>query len=92
MLWKDRLGIRYYILLKAARFGIMTFEFVTLPLGYPWNFIVYSSAGTDVIPGIDMPDQLRSSEIVVKLSEPLMNKGHTLWKGSYYNSPSFVCC
>jgi hypothetical protein len=35
-----------------------------------------------------VPDQLKSSKIVVKRSEPFMNKGHTLWMDSYYNSPS----
>jgi hypothetical protein len=52
------------------------------------HFTVYSGAGTEVTPGIDVPDLLQSSKIVVKLSEPLMNKGHTLWMGNYYNSPS----
>jgi hypothetical protein len=56
--------------------------------GYLWHFIVYNGAGTEVTPGIHMPDQLKSSKIMVKLSEPLMYKGHTLWIDNYYNSPS----
>jgi hypothetical protein len=35
-----------------------------------------------------VPDKLKSSNIVVKLSEPLMNKGRTLWVDNYHNSPS----
>jgi hypothetical protein len=35
-----------------------------------------------------MPNQLKSSKIMVKLSECLTNKGHTLWIDNYYNSPT----
>jgi hypothetical protein len=81
------LGIGQYILLEAAKFGIKTFEICESSTEYLWHFIVYSGAGTEVTPGIVVPDQLKSSKIMVKLSEPLMNKNHKLWMGNY-NSPS----
>ena len=87
-LWKGRLGIKQYIPLKAAKFGIKTFELCESTSGYLWNFIVYSGAGTEVTTETDVPDKLKSSKIVIKLCEPLLNKGYTLWMDNYYNSPS----
>jgi hypothetical protein len=46
-----------------------TFELCESSTGYLWHFIVYSGAGTEITPGIDVPDQLKSSKIVVKLIE-----------------------
>jgi hypothetical protein len=39
-LWKGHLGIRQYIPLKAAKFGIKTFELCESSTGYLWHFTV----------------------------------------------------
>jgi hypothetical protein len=44
-------------------------------------------AGTEVTTGIHVSDKHKNSKIMVKLCEPLLNKGHTLWMDNY-NSPS----
>jgi hypothetical protein len=74
-LWKGHLGIRRYIPLKAAKFETNIFELCESSTGHLWHFNVYIGAGIEVTPGTDVPDQFKSSKIVVKLSEPLMNKG-----------------
>jgi hypothetical protein len=77
---------------KSAKFGIKTFELCESATGYQWKFIVYSGAGAEagLQSNIQLPDNLKSSKIVIELCEPLMNNGYCLRMDNYYNSP-FLC-
>ncbi|XP_046402046.1 piggyBac transposable element-derived protein 4-like [Ischnura elegans] len=86
-LWKGRLGFKQYIPLKAAKFGIKTFELCESKSGYLWNFFVYTGSGSDIICSTNVDDNLKSSKIVVHLMEPLFSKGYNLWMDNFYNSP-----
>jgi hypothetical protein len=89
-LWKDRLGLKQYIPLKSAKFGIKTFELCESATGYLWKFIVHSGAGAEagLQSNIQVPDNLKSSKIVIELCELLMNNGYCVWMDNCYNSPS----
>ena len=86
-LWKGRLGIKTYLPLKAAKFGIKSYEVCESSTGYLWQFIIYSGktteSGSEIVPA----DSAKTTQLVVKLVEPLFNLGHTLWMDNYYNSP-----
>jgi hypothetical protein len=73
-LWEGRLGLKQYIPLKSANFGIKTFEICESATGYLWKFIVYSGAGAEagLQSNIQVPDNLKSSKIVIELCEPLI--------------------
>jgi hypothetical protein len=86
-LWKGRLGFKQYIPLKAAKFGIKSFELCASSSGYLWNFIIYSGITTDLNSSVVPADNLKTTQIVIKLVEPLFGRGHTLWMDNFYNSP-----
>jgi hypothetical protein len=52
---------------------------------------VYGGAGAEagLHSNIQVPDNLKSTKIVIELCEPLMNNGYCLLMDNYYNSPSF---
>jgi hypothetical protein len=58
-LWKGYLSLKQYILLKAAKFGIKTFEVCDSSSRYLWNFFACTGAGSDIITGIDVPYNLQ---------------------------------
>ena len=89
-LWKGRLSFRQYIPLKAAKFGIKTFELCESSTGYLWSFIIYT--GKDTIISSPLSESLnnKTSELVMQLVNPLLGKGYTLWMDNYYNSPLLV--
>jgi hypothetical protein len=47
-LWKGRLSFRQYIPLKAAKFGIKTYELCESSSGYAWSFLVYTGKGMEL--------------------------------------------
>jgi hypothetical protein len=82
-LWQDYLSCDQYIPLKAVNFGTKTFALCEASRGYLWNFIVYTGAGGGITTSINVPDILQSSRIVVRLVEPNVNLGYTLWVDIY---------
>jgi hypothetical protein len=70
-LWKDHRSFKYYILLKVAKFGIKTSKLCESSTRYLWNLIIYSGAGTDITTSIDVPSNLQSSKIAVRLVQLL---------------------
>ena len=42
MLWKGRLAMKQYILLKRARFGLKSYELCESGSGYIWNSIIHT--------------------------------------------------
>lgn len=82
LLGKGQLSFRQYIKSKAAKFGIKTFELCESATGYLWSFFVYT--GRDSFRNNSDPD---STSCVLRLIQPLLNKGHTLFMDSWFNSP-----
>ncbi|GFY56081.1 piggyBac transposable element-derived protein 4 [Trichonephila inaurata madagascariensis] len=53
--------------------------------GYVWSIIIYVGKGTDV--SEENKECSFSSQVVLTLSKPLLNKGYCLTMDNYYNSP-----
>jgi hypothetical protein len=85
MLWKGRLGMKQYIPLKRARFGLKTYELCEAGTGYTWNSIIHT--GPHMILS-DANDNLVSSRIVMTLMQTLLGKGYTLFVDNWYSSPA----
>lgn len=84
-LWKGRLNFRQYIRSKAAKFGIKTFELCESATGYLWSFLVYTGKQSSM--DSLNPYLLKSTSVVLKLINPLLNKGYRLFMDNWYNSP-----
>ncbi|XP_054259936.1 piggyBac transposable element-derived protein 4-like [Macrosteles quadrilineatus] len=86
-LWKGRLGFKQYLPLKAAKFGIKSFDICESSSGFTWSFIVYTGKGMVFDNPIILPKSNMSTAIVLSLMEPLLDKGFTLLMDNWYNSP-----
>ncbi|KAL0810152.1 hypothetical protein ABMA28_010944 [Loxostege sticticalis] len=86
ILWKGRYDIRQYIRAKAAKKGIKTFELCESATGYLWSFVVYSGRNSSFDTGRYSRLQ-KSTEVVLTLMEPLLNKGYRLFLDNWFNSP-----
>jgi hypothetical protein len=86
-LWKGRLSFRQYLPLKASKFGIKTYELCDSITGYLWSFLVYTGKDTDIDSPLITADTSKTSAIVLKLVEPLVNQGRTVWMDNFYNCP-----
>ncbi|GFY44825.1 piggyBac transposable element-derived protein 4 [Trichonephila inaurata madagascariensis] len=53
--------------------------------GYVWSIIIYVGKGTDV--SEENKEYSFSTQVVLTLSKPLLNKGYWLTMDNYYNSP-----
>jgi hypothetical protein len=90
ILWKGRLSFKHYLPLKSSQFEIKTFELCESNSGYLWSFLVYSGKDTILESFLISKDTPKATAIVLKLSEPLLHKGYTLWMDNYYNSPALA--
>ncbi|KAG4067093.1 hypothetical protein HA402_000084 [Bradysia odoriphaga] len=81
LLFRGRLSIRQYIKIKAAKYGIEFFE-LTTPDGYVLNFEVYEGkdSKTSEVKGE------KTQNIVLRLMEPYLSRGHHVYMDNYYNS------
>lgn len=84
ILWKGSLKFKQYIRSKAAKFGIKTFELCESATGYLWSFLVYTGKHSSFDLG---PEIAKSTPVVLKLIEPLLNKGYRLFMDNWFNSP-----
>jgi hypothetical protein len=55
-----------------------------------WRFIVYTGKDTDIQSTYITPNTPKTTAIVMKLTEPLLGKGYTVWTDNYYNSPELA--
>ncbi|GFV18332.1 piggyBac transposable element-derived protein 4 [Trichonephila clavipes] len=85
LLYKGRLSWTQYLPLKRARFGIKMFMLCESHSGYVWSIIIYVGKGTDV--SDENKECSFSTQVVLTLSKPLLNKGYCLTMDNYYNSP-----
>ncbi|XP_035206016.1 piggyBac transposable element-derived protein 4-like [Stegodyphus dumicola] len=53
--------------------------------GYVWSIIIYVGKGTDI--SEENKECSFSTQVVLTLSKPLLNKGYCLTMDNYYNSP-----
>ncbi|KAG8224460.1 hypothetical protein J437_LFUL003183 [Ladona fulva] len=90
-LWKGRLSFRQYLPLKASKFGIKTFELCESESGYLWSVLVYTGKDTAIKSPYVKSYTSKRATVVMKLVEPLLGKGYTLWMDNFYNSPSLAC-
>lgn len=88
LLYKGRLGWIQYIPLKRARFGIKTYLLCESKSGYVWNFIIYTGKQTNL--DKDYENLPISSQVVMTLSKPLLEKGYCITMDNFYNSPQLA--
>lgn len=84
MLFKGRLSFIQYIPSKRHRFGIKLFVLCDCETGYVLDFIVYTGATTDILPGRELGV---SGSVIQTLLGAYLQKGHTLWVDNWYSSP-----
>jgi hypothetical protein len=84
MLWKGHLSF------KASKFGMKTYELCDCTTGYLWSFLVYTGKDTKVDSHLITADTSKTTAIVLKLVEPLLKRGRTVWMDYFYNSPSLA--
>jgi hypothetical protein len=51
---------------------------------------LYTQAKTDIQSTYITPNTPKTTAIVMKLIEPLLGKGYTVWMNNYYNSPELA--
>ncbi|GFS59507.1 piggyBac transposable element-derived protein 4 [Trichonephila clavipes] len=88
MLFKGRLGWKQYIPLKRSRFGIKSYMLCESKPGYVWSLIIYTGKGT--LFDEKYKHMCMSSQVVITLMEPLLNKGHCLTTDNFYSSPELT--
>jgi hypothetical protein len=86
-LWKGCLSFKQYLTVKASKFGIKTSELCDTSTGYLWSFLVYAGKDTELDSPLITADTNKITAIVLKLVEPLLKQGRTVWMGNFYISP-----
>ena len=84
LLWKGRLSWKQFIRTKRARFGIKSFVLADASTGYVWNSILYSGDDTNVDPNSEY--QYQATNIVMTLTEKLLDEGRCLYIDNWYSS------
>lgn len=91
LLFKGRLSWKQYMPLKRARFGIKSFLLCESESGYIWNSIIYTGKGTDLETSSVATESFgMATKVVVKLVEPLLDKGYCITTDNFYTSPELV--
>lgn len=80
VLWRGRLSFRQYIKNKRHKYGIKLYELCTHD-GFILNILVYTGKGTIV-----HQDKGHTYEVVMRLMEKYLAKGHALFLDNFYNS------
>lgn len=80
LLFRGRLHFRQYIKNKKAKYGIKFYELATSD-GYLLNMEIYSGKTEPNDPSIS-----KTQNLVLRLMQPYLMKGHTLFMDNYYNS------
>ncbi|GBN81315.1 PiggyBac transposable element-derived protein 4 [Araneus ventricosus] len=88
MLYKGRLHWKQYIPLKRSRFGIKSFILCESKSGYVYQLIIYT--GKDTLFDDNNQHLCKSSQVVMTLMQPLLNKGYCLTTDNYYTSPELA--
>lgn len=70
--------------MKRARFGIKSFLLCESKSGYIWSSLIYTGKGTII--DSEFPNLPVSSQVVMSLMKPLLNKGYCLTIDNFYSS------
>ncbi|XP_050064919.1 piggyBac transposable element-derived protein 4-like [Aphis gossypii] len=81
LLHRGRLSFRQYIKGKKAKYGIKFFELCD-PNGYVLNIEVYKGKNNYLLPSTNS----KTDSLVLRLMDPYLCKGHSLFMDNYYNS------
>ncbi|XP_026467553.1 piggyBac transposable element-derived protein 4-like [Ctenocephalides felis] len=84
MLYKGALSWKQYMPMKRARFGIKSYFLCESKTGYIWSMMIYTGKGTII--DSEFPNLPISSQIVMSLMKPLINKGYCLTIDNFYSS------
>lgn len=87
LLYKGRLAWKQYLPLKRARFGIKMYMLCEAKSGYIWSTIIYTGKGTLFDEEFLQPEFPKSTQVVLTLMKPLLNKGYCVTLDNYYSSP-----
>jgi hypothetical protein len=82
-LWKGHLSFKQYLSLKSSKFRIKTSEFWKPTYFHLRSFIVYNRKETALKSPLILKDIVKTTAIVLKLSETLLHKSCTLWLNNY---------
>lgn len=85
MLFKGRLAWKQYIPLKRSRFGIKSYMLCESKTGYVWSLIIYTGKGT--LFDNEYKHLCMSSQVVMTLMKPLLDKGYCVTTYNFYSSP-----
>jgi hypothetical protein len=89
--WKGHVSFKQYMPLKASKFVIKMYELCDAKTGYLWSFLVYTGKETKLDPPpLITADNSKTSAIVLKLVEPLLKQGRTVWMDNFYYSPALA--
>lgn len=80
ILWRGRLSFRQYIKNKKNKYGIKLYELCTAD-GFILNILIYTGKGTIVNTG-----KGHTYEVVMRLMQQYLSKGHALYLDNFYNS------
>lgn len=86
MLYKGRLSWKQFLPLKRSRFGVKFYVLCESATGYIWDVIIYTGKGTD----IGDEASAMGTKVVMRLMEPLLDKGYCLTVDNFYTSPELV--
>lgn len=91
LLFKGRLSWKQYMPLKRARFGIKSFLLCESSSGYIWNSVIYTGKETNIeISSEEAATFGMATKVVLKLLEPLLDKGYCVTTDNFYTSPELV--
>lgn len=81
LMFRGRLKFRVYIKNKKSRYGIKFYELCSSD-GYVLNIEIYKGKHNDD----DVRTTSKINDLVKRLMEPYLNRGHHLYMDNYYNS------
>jgi len=55
-----------------------------------WHFLVYTGKNSVLESSLITPETPKTAASVLKILEPLLGHGHTLWMEKFYNSPELT--
>ena len=84
LLWIGRLIWKQFIRTVRARFGLKSFVLAEASSGYVWNSIIYTGDDTLVEEGNTY--QYQATNIVMSLSEKVLDEGRCLFMDNWYSS------
>jgi hypothetical protein len=85
-LWKGHLSFKQHLPLAASKFVIKAYKLCDAATGYLWSFFVYDGKDTELDSLLITADTNKTKATVLKLVEPLLKQGQTVWMDNSYNS------